>query len=375
MNVALAHHWLAQYRGGEKVLEQIASIFPGSDIYTLIHNHKLRVPGIEGHRVIPSDLNRIPAALRLYRHMLPLHPLAIKRLRVPDHTDLLLSSDASLMKGISFAANTTHVCYCHSPPRYLWELGAEYKKSSTAARIALDRFAPTLRRFDYQAAQRVTHFIANSHFVADRLRKYYNRESDVIYPPVAVDDFCPRQPRESFALVISELVPYKRVDLAVEAFNQLGKRLIVIGDGSERKKLEAIAKPNIEFKGRQPFATLKSHLESASAFIFPGIEDFGITLVEAQAAGCPVIAFRAGGALETVLDGRTGRFFDEQTAECLADAVESFDGKQFDPTVCAAHADSFSTARFRENYLALLSRVLDRRQLEKQPASYTAIAS
>jgi glycosyltransferase involved in cell wall biosynthesis len=358
MNVAIAHHWLNHYRGGEKVLEQIASIFPGRDIYTLIHNPELQIPGLKGHRIVSSVLNRVPAAVRWYRHLLPLHPWAVDALRVPSHIDVLLSSDAALIKGISVSADTKHVCYCHSPPRYLWELQGEYKKTSLAARIALDRFAPMLRRYDYQAAQRVTHFIANSHFVADRIRNYYDRESEVIYPPVAVADFCPNRPRDSFALVISELVPYKRVDIAVEAFNRLGQRLVVIGDGPERKRLESMAKPNVEFLGRQPFATLKSHFETASAFVFPGIEDFGITPVEAQAAGCPVIAFRAGGALETVLEDRTGMFFDEQNAECLASAVEKTKRQSFDPLVCAANASSFSKDIFRQKYLSFLSRVL-----------------
>jgi glycosyltransferase involved in cell wall biosynthesis len=358
MKVALAHHWLASYRGGEKVLEQIACLFPGSDIHTLICNRQLQIPGLKGHAIIPSVLNRIPKVSHLYRHLLPLHPLAIRNMQVSDEVDVLLSSDASLIKGMTVSEHTTHICYCHSPPRYLWELGSEYKKKSVAARIGLDRFAPMLRRFDYAAAQRVTHFIANSHFVADRISKYYDRESEVIYPPVAVNDFRCDRKRESFALVISELVPYKRIDLAIKAFNKLGKRLIVIGDGSERKQLESMAKPNIEFLGWQPFAALKEHLETATLFVFPGIEDFGITPVEAHASGCPVIAFRAGGALETVIEGRTGAFFDSQNSECLADAVDAFDSKVIDPSVCAAHADSFSTEQFRRKYLAFLSRTL-----------------
>jgi glycosyltransferase involved in cell wall biosynthesis len=358
MKVALAHHWLTNYRGGEKVLEQIAWLFPGSDIYTLIHDRRLRIPLLDRHRVIPSKLDHVPAVGRLYRHLLPLHPVAIRGQRVPEDVDLLLSSDAALIKGIAVSDETTHICYCHSPPRYLWELGSDYKKASLAARIALDRLAPMLRRFDYAAAQKVTHFIANSHFVANRIAKYYDRQSEVIYPPVAVDKFRSDRQRQSFALVISELVPYKRIDLAIEAFNKLGSRLIVIGDGPERKRLEAMAKPNIQFLGRQPFAVLKQHFETAEMFVFPGIEDFGITPVEAQAAGCPVIAFRAGGALETVIEGRTGNFFDEQDPDALADSVTAFDPKQIDPAVCARNAESFAIEQFRKNYLAFLARTL-----------------
>ncbi|TWU37601.1 GDP-mannose-dependent alpha-(1-6)-phosphatidylinositol monomannoside mannosyltransferase [Novipirellula aureliae] len=349
MKVALAHHWIASYRGGERVLEQIAALFPDSDIYTLIQNPHVEVPGLAGRRILSSPIRFFPAATKLYRHLIPVHPFAIKRLIVPNNTDLLVSSDASLIKGLTLSPETKHVCYCHSPPRYLWELGEAYKKDSLAARIALDRFAPKLRRFDFEAAQRVNHFIANSKFVADRIAQYYQRESEVIYPPVAVDDFQSDRNREPFSLVISELVSYKRIDLAVRAFNQLGERLVVIGDGSERKKLEQLAKPNIEFLGRQPFSVLKQHYETASAFIFPGIEDFGITPVEAQASGCPVIAFRAGGALETVIEGKTGIFFDAQQPESLAAAVNELGQAAISPLDCRANAERFSASIFRQN--------------------------
>lgn len=347
---ALAHHWLTQYRGGERVLEQIAATAPGSDVYTLAKRRGLRIPGLKDHSIRTSLLQRIPASAKLYRHLLPLHPAAISRLRVPDDIELLISSDASLIKGITTSDHTTHVCYCHSPPRYLWEMGDEYKRTSMAARIALDRVADRLRQFDYDSAQRVTHFVANSHFVADRIAKYYDRGAEVIYPPVQVDAFDSERRREPFALVVSELVPYKRVDLAVRAFNRLGFRLIVIGDGPERGMLESIAQSNVHFLGRQPFQVLKDHYERASLFVFPGIEDFGITPVEAQAAGCPVIAFRAGGALETVIEGRTGKFFDVQNAECLASAVEEFDIATIESKTCAAHAATFSTAVFQRRF-------------------------
>ncbi len=372
MNIALAHHWLTHYRGGEKVLEQIANMFPGSDIYTLVYRRQLQINGLRGHRVVPSVIDRIPRAPRFYRHLLPVHPAAIKKLRVADHVDVLLSSDAALIKGITVPEHVKHICYCHSPPRYLWELGDEYKKSSFAARIALDRFAPMLRRFDYQAAQKVTSFIANSHFVSDRISKYYDRDSKVVYPPVAVNQFRSDQKREPFALVISELVPYKRIDIAVEAFNRLGTKLVIIGDGPERKRLESMAKSNIQFLGRQPFLALKSNYETASVFVFPGIEDFGITPVEAQAAGCPVVAFRAGGALETILEDRTGAYFDEQNAECLAEVLSSINFEAFDANTCASHAESFSPDKFRDSYLAHVSSVLCESKWAKVRNRYTA---
>ncbi|QDT06017.1 GDP-mannose-dependent alpha-(1-6)-phosphatidylinositol monomannoside mannosyltransferase [Rubripirellula lacrimiformis] len=349
MKFALAHHWLTSYRGGERVLEQMASLFPG-DIYTLVQDPRVDVPGIAGRKIRTSALQRIPKAAALYRHLLPLHPWAISNLKVDEDVDVLLSSDASLIKGIDAPESATHVCYCHSPPRYLWEMSADYKKTSLAARVALDGCAPRLRDWDYRAAQSVTHFIANSQFVAERIQKYYDRESTVIFPPVAVDAFQHDRPRESFCLVISELVPYKRIDLAVEAFNRTGQRLVIIGDGPERSRLESVAKPNVEFWGRRSFADLKRNLEIAQALIFPGVEDFGITPVEAQAAGCPVIAYRGGGALETVVEGQTGLFFDDQNIDSLIDAVDSMADHPISADVCNAAAQRFSAERFCQQY-------------------------
>jgi glycosyltransferase involved in cell wall biosynthesis len=356
MNVALAHHWLTQLRGGEKVLQQLAALFPGSPILTLVHDRALQIPELAGRSIVCSPLNRLPRATRWYRQLLPMHPWAIRRIRVPDHVELLVSSDAALIKGLVCPRGTTHVCYCHSPPRYLWELGRQYKQASLAARLALDRFAPALREFDFAAAQRVTHFIANSHFVAERIRRYYGRDAEVVYPPVAVHEFSPSRQRQPFALVISELVPYKRIEIAVQAFNWLRRRLVVIGDGPERKRLQSLAGPTIEFLGRQPLTILRQHYETAALFIFPGIEDFGITPLEAQAAGCPVIALRAGGALETVLEGRTGAFFDAQDPDALAAAVEGFDSASIDPSVCRQNAERFAPPLFRQRFVSALAR-------------------
>jgi glycosyltransferase involved in cell wall biosynthesis len=236
-------------------------------------------------------------------------------------------------------------------------LGEQYKQVSLAARLLLDRFSPRLRQFDFESAQRVDHFVANSHFVADRIRRYYGRESDVVYPPVAVDDFRADRRREPFALVVSELVPYKRIDIAVEAFTRLRRRLVVIGDGSQRKSLQKMAGSTVSFLGRQPFSILKEHFETAAAFIFPGIEDFGITPVEAQAAGCPVIAFAAGGALETVVDGETGLLFGEQTSQSLIETLQQSDVTSLDANVCRENAERFSTSIFHNNLSNLLGRL------------------
>ncbi len=354
MKIALAHHWVMSYRGGEKVLEQIAQLCPDAELYLLTHDRSIEVPLLKDRVIHTSALNRVPFISKLYKHLLPIHPLAIRRMRVPNDIDLLISSDASLIKGIRLGPNTRHVCYCHSPPRYLWELGDDYKRTSSMARLALDRVAKRLRRFDSHSAQRVDHFIANSHFVANRISKYYQREATVVYPPVDTEAFDPSLPREPFHLVLSELTPYKRIDLAVSAYSRLSKPLIVIGDGSERKNLEAIASDCVKFVGRLPFLQVKRRLETCEAFVFPGIEDFGITPVEAQAAGAPVIAFRAGGALETVVEGKTGVFFDEQTTESLADAVKRMAPSCFPIASLRTHAETFSQAAFRHSLRSAL---------------------
>ena len=347
MNIALAHHWIMSYRGGERVAEQMAAVFPGADLYTLAYDTRIDVPGLRDTKIHTSVLNSLPGIARLYKHLLPIHPWAIDRMRVPDDVDILLSSDASLIKGINIGMNTQHVCYCHSPPRYLWEMGDDYKRHSLAARFLLDRFGARLRRFDRKAASDVDHFLANSKFVANRIKRYYRRESTVIYPPVATHEFRHDRKREDFHFVLSELVPYKRIDLAVEAYNQLGIRLVIVGDGSERKRLQKNAGANIEFLGRQPFAKVRELMETCQAFIFPGVEDFGITPVEAQASGAPVIAFRGGGALETVVEHQTGCFFDEQTPQCLADTVTQFQPGQFSSADCRKNTEKFSQAQFR----------------------------
>ena len=350
MNISLLHHWLVSMRGGEKVLEQFCRLLPDADIHTLVRSSQPDVLShvIQEHKIYSTMLNRIPYSEQYYKSLLPFFPAAIKTHKVK--ADFVLSSDASLIKGMNIPDNIPHVCYCHSPPRYLWDLQDDYLHSMNKVKASVfRRLTPYLQRFDLQAAENVDHFIANSQFVSNRINRIYNRESTVIHPPVELNSFQPDKPSEDYYLIVSALVPYKKIDIAVEAFNEMGKPLIIIGDGSELDALKTLSKSNITFMGSQPFKILKKHYEHCRAFVFPGIEDFGITPLEAQAAGKPVLAYKAGGALETVKEGETGIFFEKQTKESLIDAVERFEKLQheFSPGTCRTNAERFSPGRFR----------------------------
>ena len=354
LKLALAHHWLVGMRGGEKVLESLAALFPGVPIYTLLAS-KARIQGeLRNHAWNCSPLQRLPGAISIYKKLLPLFPIAISRLKVDSKIKFLISSDASVIKGLRCPKNIPHVCYCHSPPRYLWDLASDDQCSAEAGNV-FGRFlfrlvTPYVREFDRRAATTVTAFIANSRFVQKRIKSCYQRDSVVIHPPVDIDNFTgeSRKP-DDFYLVVSQLVPYKRVDIAVTACTQLGRKLIVIGDGSERRRLEAIAGPTVTFLGTQPLLVLREHYQRCRAFLFPGIEDFGITPLEAQAAGRAVLAFRRGGALETVIDEKTGLFFDQQTPDSLNACIRRFEimEHRLSSAACRANARRFSPARFR----------------------------
>ena len=354
-------------RGGEKVLEHFDRLFPEAPIYTLVATPENLTPELRRHRIHESALSILPGAARHYKKMLPLFPPAFHGLRVSGTTRFLLSSDASVTKGLHYDPAIPHVCYCHSPARYLWGMQETYLRHTAGlnapGRALFKSVVPYVRRFDHQGAQRVSHFIANSRFVQERIRASYGREAAVIHPPVAIDDFRWDRPVEDFYLVVSELVPYKRIDLAVDAFNALGKKLVIIGGGSEMATLQSRAKPNIVFLGRQPFSVLKAHYERCRALIFPGIEDFGITPLEAQAAGRPVIAYGEGGALETVVANVTGRFFHAQTVEAMTEAVDESENQWFDPDACRRNAEQFSPERFRAQIKTFLE--------EKVPEVFT----
>lgn len=360
MKTALVHYWLVSRRGGEKVLDALCELFPDAELYTHVATPEIAAPYLAaGHRVHTSLIQRLPWAPRLYKSYLPFMPYALSRLDLRGY-DLIVSSESGPAKGIRKPAGARHICYCHTPMRYLWDLHDEYLRRldplrRTVFRLLLNR----LRQWDLRSAESVDVFVANSAFVAGRIRQVYGRDAVVIHPPVDVEFYGagPRQP-EDFYLMAGQLTGYKRPELALEAFRGQPRRLVVAGVGEELGRLRRMAPPNVEFRGRVDDGELRALYARCRALIFPGVEDFGIVPVEAQAAGAPVLAFGQGGALETVRDGQTGLFFTRQRPEDLWDTVRRFEAAppgSFAAAACRAHAQGFSKARFQAEFRALLA--------------------
>ena len=358
MKVAIVHDWLVTYAGAERVLEQMLAVYPDADLFSLIDF----VPDQEraflgGRRVRTSFLQRLPGIRRRYRSFLPLMPLAIEQFNLSGY-DLVLSSSYAVAKGVLTGPDQLHVCMCYSPMRYAWDLQHQYLRETglegirgIPARWLLHR----IRMWDYRTASGVDDFIAISHFIARRIWKVYRRESTVIYPPVDVQNFTPEGTREDFYVTASRMVPYKRIDLIVEAFAAMPeRRLVVIGDGPEASRIRARGGPNVDFLGHQPFQVLRDHLRRARAFVFAAEEDFGIAPLEAQACGTPVVAYGKGGVLETI-PGLTsaqpaGVLYDQQDPEALRLAVAAFEAEmtRFTPEICRQNALRFAPQRFRK---------------------------
>ncbi len=341
------------------MLKAIADLFPGCDIYTHAYDPELVAREFPTNRIRTTFISNLPFANRLYKKYYPLMPLALEQLDLSQY-DLVISSESGPAKGVVLAPHTTHVCYCHSPMRYAWDMYHEYKlQSGWLTRLSMVPMMNYLRIWDQVSAQRVDHYIANSRFVASRIDKFYRRNAQVIYPPVAIDDFVVSGESEDFYLSVGQLVPYKRAQLMIETFNSLGKRLVVIGDGELLPKLRKLAKPNIELLGWQSSSVIREYYVRCRAIIFPGAEDFGIVPVEAMACGKPVIAYGRGGATETVLDGTTGLFFAEQTVASLSEAVLEFErtSTQYIPEIIRAHAEQFSSQRFKSQFMNFIGSV------------------
>jgi glycosyltransferase involved in cell wall biosynthesis len=373
VKVALVHDWLVTNAGAERVLEQMLQVLPQADLFSLIDFLPQEQRGFLGGRSVQTSfLQRLPGARTHYRRFLPLMPLAIEQFDLSGY-DLVVSSSYAVAKGVLTGPDQLHLCMCYSPMRYAWDLQHQYLRESGLDHGVKSWLARWLlhrtRNWDARTGAGVDEFIAISRFVARRIRKVYRRESTVIYPPVDVDAFTPdpETQREGFYLTISRVVPYKRIDLIVEAFAGMPERtLIVIGDGPESHRVRARAPANVRLIGEQPFPVLLDHLRRARAFVFAAEEDFGIVAVEAQACGTPVIAFAKGGSLETVrgLDHSdpTGLFFDEQSVSSLQSAVAIFEreGARIQPEACRQNALRFRSLRFREEFGAFVQQQVAR---------------
>ncbi|WP_195972832.1 glycosyltransferase family 4 protein [Clostridium thermobutyricum] len=348
MKIAIVHEWLTNMAGSERVVVNFKEIFPDAPIYTTVYNEKNLDKELQNIEVHTSFLQKIKKARTNHQKYFPLMPMAFESFDLNEY-DVVLSSSSSCSKGVVTNPNTVHICYCHSPMRYGWEFYYEYIKDFKGIKKRLIKyFMNYMRVWDVNSSKRVDYFIANSENVARRIWKHYKRESVVIHPPVRCKLFNISNIDEDYFLVVSRLVEYKRIDLAVEVFNELGLPLVIIGDGGEREKLQAMAKDNIKFLGRQPDEVIKEYYSKCRAFIFPGEEDFGITPLEAQASGRPVIAFGKGGALETVIDRVTGVFFKEQTKESLIEAINIFLKLEFDKNIIRNNAEKFDEEIFKK---------------------------
>ncbi|AOJ06454.1 glycosyltransferase family 4 protein [Burkholderia mayonis] len=391
LRVAIVHDWLVTYAGAERVLEQIVACFPDADLFSLVDFLDDRT-FLRGKPVTTSFIQTLPYARTKYRSYLPLMPLAIEQLDVSAY-DLVISSSHAVAKGILTGPDQVHVSYVHSPIRYAWDLQHQYLEQSQLTRGVKSAVARLIlhyiRNWDVRTSNSVDRFVANSAFIARRIHKVYQRDAAVVFPPVDVDAFTLSAHKDDFYLSASRMVPYKKIDLIVEAFAQMPeRRLVVIGDGPDMRKIRAKAAPNVEIMGYQPFSVLQDRMRRAKAFVFAAEEDFGISVVEAQACGTPVIAFGKGGALETVRDAAsherpTGVFFDEQSARAIVDAVDDFERApgRFEPEDCRANAERFSAAHFRRRFVAQIDALLPNAQARAmragaaQPASGMSLAA
>ena len=366
--VVLVHDWLNGMRGGEKCLDVLCRRWPRAPLFTLLHRPGAVVAAIEDRPLHTSWLQRLPGVHGYYRYLLPLMPLAAAGWRIPA-CDLVVSFSHCVAKAACPPLGVPHVCYCFTPMRYAWHMRDAYFGGQSPRSVKTRLLATTLqwlRDWDRRTADRVTHFVAISRTVQQRIAECYGRDSTVIYPPVDTDFYCPAAvPREDYYFVLSAFAPYKRIDLAIAACNRLKRRLVVIGTGQDEARLRSLAGPTIEFLGWQPDAVIREHLRRCRALLFPGEEDFGIVPLEAQACGAPVIAFARGGATETVVPlgaapEPTGLWFTEQTPDCLATALEMFESRQdqFDPVAARRQALRFHAARFAEELLGYLESVL-----------------
>ncbi len=377
MKVALVHDWLTGMRGGEKCLEVACRRFPEADLYTLLHRKNSTSPAIERMEIRTSFLQSVPAIARFYRYFLPVIPAVIERFRIDSDVDFVLSFSSCVAKGVRPPAGVPHFCYCFSPMRYAWHMKDAYFPTDTstaglkrlaqgAAGAARERLLTRIRDWDRLSADRVTHFIANSHTVAQRIQDCYGRESRVIHSPVDTEFYTPGDvQREDYYLYVSALVPYKRVDLAIEACRKLGRKLVVIGSGQMLRSIAPLSSPDLQVLGWRSNEEIRWHLRRCRALLFPGLEDFGIVPLEAQACGAPVLAYGRGGATETILPAEnnqpgTGLFFYEQTTNRLCETILEFESnpQRISPALARQQAVKFSVENFQHNLFSYIDSVV-----------------
>ncbi len=367
MKVAFVHDWLNGMRGGEIVLETMLKEFPSAPIFTLFHDKGSVSEEIEKHPIFTSFLQNFPLRKKFYRFMLPLFPYAVESFHLKGY-ELIISSSHCVAKGIIPEPNSFHISYTFSPMRYIWDLFEDYfGNSGMIKKSIINFFAKSLREWDYASSSRVDLFVAISTYVSERIKKFYERDSIIIHPPVLTDKFDLKKNSDDFYFIASALAPYKRIDLAIEAFSKMKKNLVIVGSGQEEKKIKKLSegKENIKYLGWVNFEKMKSLFQNCKAFILPGVEDFGIAPVEAMACGKPVIAYGKGGILDTVipLDSKnekpTGIFFCEQTPESIIQAVFTFEKnvREFDPLIIRKHSERFSQQVFLEKFRSLIEGV------------------
>ncbi|MFW6244997.1 MAG: glycosyltransferase [Fibrobacterota bacterium] len=365
MKPAIIHEWLVTLAGAESVLQSIYSLFPGK-IYTLFHDRKeLSGSAFENADVQTSFLQKIPFSRKHHRMFLPLFPMAAEQFDLREHK-VIISSSYAVAKGVLNSSDQLHICYCHSPMRYIWDLTFEYLEAAGLSKGLKSFFVRSilhyLRMWDMVSSNRVNEFVTNSHYIAHRIKKCYNRRARVIYPPVDVDRFYLSDRKDNYFITVSRLVPYKRLDIIIRAFNELKLPLLIVGDGPCRKQLEQISGPTITFLGYTSKEELAKLLSRARAFIFSAEEDFGIVNVEAQASGLPVIAYGRGGVVETVIDQKTGLFFKKQTPQSLMEKVREFLAIEdtFDPSQIRQNAQRFPRSRFEREFREFVDEAWER---------------
>jgi glycosyltransferase involved in cell wall biosynthesis len=356
--IALVHDYFIQEGGAERVAAAMHDSFPSAPLYTTVALPHRLPKELRGADIRTSAMQRLPGMEQRFRHYFMLYPLAVEHFDLSEY-DLIFSSSSGYAKGVRRRKDAVHVCYCHTPMRWVWRYDdyVAREKFGPVTRSILPISLWGLKKWDLRAARQPNYYIANSRQVADRIKQFYGREAFVIPPPIEVDRFQMSKQIDDYYLVLSRLVPYKRIDLAIEACKQLNRRLVIIGDGPDRQRLEKMGGPHIQFMGRQPDSVVNHYASRCRALLFPGEEDFGMTPLEVNAAGRPVIAYHGGGALETVVAGATGLFFKEPTSASLSEAIEQFETRDWHQSVLRRHAEKFDRSVFAFRVLQFLSSV------------------